>query len=492
MNPKNDYIREYLGVDKWHKAGYTGKRGLTLTAERIPGNDHSKKTLAVFHEIAPDREVRFQQFYDTPSQAQIFVDGITESGADTMYMSLYISGNRSKAGAEILREGWPERFSFFACAGNDGGNSHNAIIEHDNAWGVGAVDLRWSAMFGNGEPMPGAKMLIIPADYTSEDDDVDFAAPTNLYPEGSAARFSGTSCATPVLCGMAALVNDFFIEKTGKPLAHEAMYRFLREHSEDIPDKGKDKYTGYGLPRLPDPASIDLWEWQERTEESTVENEYTYTINDAGLVFAGTAGKRAITSELILHHAAANGSVKAIHAAHLGRGWDGIGYHYYVRKDGTVWRGRPEDSIGAHTVGHNSVSIGVCFEGNFELDLMSEAQLNAGLWLIGNIVSRYPYISISGHRDNDATACPGKNFPAELLKYKEAENMTIPEFINSLTDEQAYTIIEKAQRHAATLPLPTWAKEEYAEAVAAGITDGETPMQFTPRYQTALMTLRAK
>ena len=215
-------------------------------------------------------------------------------------------------------------------------------------------------------------------------------------------------------------------------------------------------------------------------------------INDAGLIFSKAISKRAVTTDIILHHAAASGSVVQIHNHHKNTNkWAGIGYHYYVRKDGSVWRGRPEDAIGAHTIGHNSTSIGICFEGNFETDTMSAAQLKAGRELIGDIMQRYPGIKVSGHRDNDTTACPGKNFPDELLNYKE-ETMNAKEFIESLTDEQAYEILTKAQRHAATLPVPKWAKAELAAAVEAGITDGEKPMQFIPRYQAAIMAARGR
>ena len=217
------------------------------------------------------------------------------------------------------------------------------------------------------------------------------------------------------------------------------------------------------------------------------------TIHDVGLLFRFPAGKRAVTSDIILHHAAGGGSVEAIHNYHRDtNGWDGIGYHYYVRKDGTVWRGRPEDTIGAHTVGHNYSSIGVCFEGNFEVETMPNPQLAAGRGLLADLLSRYPGISISGPRDNDTTACPGKNFPEELLNHKEAEDMSIGELIEKMSDKEAYEIITKAQRHAATLPAPNWAGAELAAAVEAGITDGENPMQLVPRYQAALMAARRK
>jgi len=213
-------------------------------------------------------------------------------------------------------------------------------------------------------------------------------------------------------------------------------------------------------------------------------------VNDAGLKFTIEPDKRKSTTMLILHHAAGNGSVEAIHKGHLARNWYGIGYHYYVRKDGSIWRGRPEDSVGTHTVGKNTVSIAVCFEGNFEEETMSESQLAAGKELIADILGRYQGIKISGHRDNDATACPGQFFPEELMNMKVTDDITA--FIAQLTDEQAYAMFEKAQRHAAAQALPQWAQEEYAAAVAAGITDGENPMQLVPRYQAELMALRGK
>ncbi|WP_415328514.1 N-acetylmuramoyl-L-alanine amidase [Clostridium perfringens] len=46
-----------------------------------------------------------------------------------------------------------------------------------------------------------------------------------------------------------------------------------------------------------------------------------------------------------------------------GNGRSGIGYHYFIRKVGCVWNGRPENAKGAHTIGKNSLSIGICLEG---------------------------------------------------------------------------------------------------------------------------------
>ncbi len=68
---------------------------------------------------------------------------------------------------------------------------------------------------------------------------------------------------------------------------------------------------------------------------------------DVGLKFNGTLSKRTKTDYIILHHSASsNTSVEAIHNYHInGRGWKGIGYNFYVRKDGKIYQGRPSWAV---------------------------------------------------------------------------------------------------------------------------------------------------
>ena len=64
-------------------------------------------------------------------------------------------------------------------------------------------------------------------------------------------------------------------------------------------------------------------------------------------------------------------------------GGAGIGYHYYITKDGTIWEGRPDNTVGAHASGGNSDSIGICFEGDYDVErTMPDAQKKAGKELV--------------------------------------------------------------------------------------------------------------
>ncbi len=134
---------------------------------------------------------------------------------------------------------------------------------------------------------------------------------------------------------------------------------------------------------------------------------------DVGLKFNGALSKRTKTDYIILHHTAATqGTVQAIHNYHMnGRGWKGIGYNFYVRKDGSIYQGRPEWAVGAHATGYNDKSIGVCAEGNFEAEKMPEAQKKAIIELMRELKQKYPNAQIKRHKDFAATSCPGKNYP---------------------------------------------------------------------------------
>ena len=131
---------------------------------------------------------------------------------------------------------------------------------------------------------------------------------------------------------------------------------------------------------------------------------------------------------IVLHNSGVSvlQSIEVIHNYHKNKGWAGIGYHYYVRKDGSVYRGRPENMAGAHCPGVNSTSIGICAEGNFNEETMSEVQKQAIIELVKDIKSRYDIKWIKGHREILATSCPGDNYPFdEIVNGTVGENQTV-------------------------------------------------------------------
>ena len=125
---------------------------------------------------------------------------------------------------------------------------------------------------------------------------------------------------------------------------------------------------------------------------------------------------RKSTERIILHHADAKScSAEDIHRWHLNNGWSGAGYHFLVKKDGKVYRLRPEDKVGAHAYGSNYNSLGVCFEGNFMEEDMPEAQKEAGKELVVYLKNKYNITTVQAHRDVCATSCPGGKFPFDQI-----------------------------------------------------------------------------
>lgn len=55
-----------------------------------------------------------------------------------------------------------------------------------------------------------------------------------------------------------------------------------------------------------------------------------------------------------------------LETAHRLRGFDGIGYHFYVRRNGDIKSTRLVERVGAHVRGHNANSIGICYEGGLD------------------------------------------------------------------------------------------------------------------------------
>jgi N-acetyl-anhydromuramyl-L-alanine amidase AmpD len=137
---------------------------------------------------------------------------------------------------------------------------------------------------------------------------------------------------------------------------------------------------------------------------------------------------RKSTERIILHHAAAqNCSAEDIHRWHLNNGWSGAGYHFLVRKDGKVYRLRPEEKVGAHAYGANYNSLGICFEGDYMEEDMPEAQKEAGKELVAYLKNKYKISTVQAHRDVCATSCPGNKFPFDEIANFEPSNEIIPQ-----------------------------------------------------------------
>ncbi|MDY3266975.1 MAG: N-acetylmuramoyl-L-alanine amidase [Phocaeicola sp.] len=89
---------------------------------------------------------------------------------------------------------------------------------------------------------------------------------------------------------------------------------------------------------------------------------------------------------------------------HRKRGFNGCGYHFYIRKDGEICEMRSVKTVGAHCKGHNEGSIGICYEGGLDdkgnpLDTRTEEQKKAMKFLVKILKKEYDIRTVAGHRD---------------------------------------------------------------------------------------------
>jgi len=136
-------------------------------------------------------------------------------------------------------------------------------------------------------------------------------------------------------------------------------------------------------------------------------------------------------SAIVLHNADASScSVQDIHSWHRNQGWAGIGYHYFIRKNGEVYKGREDNWVGSHCLGHNQDTIGICFEGKYNEETMPQTQINAGIELVSYLKSNYGISKVYKHKDLNSTDCPGNNFPFNSIVNGKIKEKVDDELMN--------------------------------------------------------------
>lgn len=96
---------------------------------------------------------------------------------------------------------------------------------------------------------------------------------------------------------------------------------------------------------------------------------------------------------------------------HKDKGWSDCGYHFVIRKDGTIEKGRDLNRVGAHAKGYNTGSIGICYVGgrtddNKPVDDRTPEQKKTLAALIINLQTEYPDADIKGHNELSSKSCP--------------------------------------------------------------------------------------
>lgn len=113
-------------------------------------------------------------------------------------------------------------------------------------------------------------------------------------------------------------------------------------------------------------------------------------------------------------------AVRNVCAGHRARGYGDIGYHFVIDHAGRVWEGRSLAYEGAHVSGANEGNLGVMLMGNFDEQRPVPAQIKVLDALTARLreifmIKRY---RVYGHRDLNATACPGRNLYEHVVELR--------------------------------------------------------------------------
>lgn len=293
MNTKlNKEAFDFLGITKFHENGYTGKNITIASKEMIiegvfddvecddyfstdtsKSAKHGTTVMDYIRQVVPDARKIACDFSGTVEKNIWNCFGMQKllsNPPQVFTSSSYNTSDSQEHHMKKYRELREKGCFLVHGTGNDGEEGVLNVVKNDVFKAVAAYKLYC------GKPKKES--------FSSVGEEVDFASLDNLRATWDNKRHTGTSFSAPVFAGMVALVQDFFIAKTGKQLDYENLLQFIKDNCIDVDEKGKDAKSGYGLFILPDPNSINILKYMEIKGEDKVmseENTNTYkTLKD--------------------------------------------------------------------------------------------------------------------------------------------------------------------------------------------------------------------
>lgn len=258
---------DYLGITRFHKAGYTGKNVKIMSDEKIfekaptsvskevwdrilspkgfrsPGGDKASHGTSVMQHlimVAPDATFIAYPFSGTFGGKEYkseCADYIIQNGVHLFTTSSL--GSTANAGKELAMQNCIDAgCTFFAAAGNDGNKGLRGESKSDKYLAIGGV-------------VENTEEGLVKVSYSSVGPELDYVTLANILS-------AGTSFCVPIFTGQCGLTQDFFIIEAGRPLRRPELIKFIDDHIVDLEVPGFDKRTGHGIFILPEPSTIDI------------------------------------------------------------------------------------------------------------------------------------------------------------------------------------------------------------------------------------------
>ena len=279
---------DFLGITKWHEAGYKGRNVIIASQENtIEGifddidaieyeddysrfSVHGTNVMDYIRQVAPEARKVTAEMSGRTSNGVLYSEGmdyLQKIVPDILTTSIFFSSDYKNPKLALYKQLYDKGCFLCSAAGNDGYDGVNKINNGDMWKAIGAC------RYNKGKPKR--------ASYSSVGEELDFMSFDNLRATWDNKKHTGTSFASPLFAAMLALVQGFFLEKTGKKLTHEKLIQFVKDNCIDLGDEGVESQHGYGLFILPDPDSIDIAKYSDVV---SVEEVFKYLQNEGELL----------------------------------------------------------------------------------------------------------------------------------------------------------------------------------------------------------------
>ena len=266
-----------LGILKFWEAGYTGNNVKIMSGEKIQeqyektdrwkkvicpkgyqgvnGSSHGSSVMYILLQVCPDAEYHTYPFNCSGTEKTAKSDCaeyIKEKGIH-LFTTSNLASSENQAKRKLMQECIDiVGTTFFAAAGNKAREGLCGESKLDTYLAIGGVinnNGKWERV-----------------SYSSIGEELDYVS--------IATYGTGTSYIAPIFCGMCGLVQDFFIDKAGRPLHRSELISFINDNLIDVDIKGFDVRTGNGLFILPNPEDIDIKKYcSEYKEQDNKDNE---------------------------------------------------------------------------------------------------------------------------------------------------------------------------------------------------------------------------
>lgn len=221
-------------------------------------------------QVAPGARKMTTEIYGSTKNGVLYSEGmdlLQSVVPDVLTTSIFSSADYRDPELSLFKKVYDNGCYLVCAAGNSGTNKVRKLAQGDMWKAIG------SCRYNKGNPYL--------ATYSSTGEELDYVSFDNLYSTYDNKKHTGTSFASPLLAAMIALIQGFFIDKTGKKLTHDKLNKFLQDYSMDLGEEGFDDYYGHGLLRLPNPEDIVISDYSDMI---TIEEVFDFLIKEGELL----------------------------------------------------------------------------------------------------------------------------------------------------------------------------------------------------------------